>query len=89
MLYYKIMHKNEVIGIHSGSVPIPDDDHIQVDFDEYSDICHRLGIECEEYDTEENPEYDRVSELEAEVDSLERENAALLYELLTGEVFVE
>lgn len=86
MYYYRIMN-DDIIDAHiSSSGEIIDDSYIPITQDEFEEVLEQGRILCEQAEAEfaqaEQTKDERIAELE-------QENAALLYQVLTGEVFAD
>ncbi len=86
MNYYKQIKNGEVISYQTNSNKVEDETLFEITQEEYEQAIAEIRQQNEEIAVDENPTYE---ELENRVLELERENAALLYENLTGEVFTD
>lgn len=86
MNYYKQIKNGEVISYQTNSNKVEDESLFEITQEEYEQAIAEIRQQNEEIAVDENPTYE---ELENRVLELERENAALLYENLTGEVFTD
>ena len=86
MNYYKQIKNGEVISYQTNSNKVEDESLFEITQEEYEQAIAEIRQQNEEIAVDENPTYE---ELENIVLELERENAALLYENLTGEVFTD
>lgn len=86
MNYYKQIKNGEVISYQTNSNKVEDESLTEITQDEYEQAIAEIRQQNEEIAVDESPTYE---ELENRVLELERENAALLYENLTGEVFAD
>lgn len=78
--YYKVVENGELVNLQKTDFPCIVDDILQeITEEEYVEISNRIAAEAEaEYVQEEKTKDDRIAELE-------QENAALLFQVLTGE----
>lgn len=78
--YYKVVENGELVNLQKTDFPCIVGDILQeITEEEYVEISNRIAAEAEaEYVQEEKTKDDRIAELE-------QENAALLFQVLTGE----
>ena len=89
MYYYKIIENEKLVSLEKRSSPSTDDAMIAITEEEYNETLAELNAqyeaESEAIAAAEQSKDERIAELEAEKAELEAENAALLYQVLTGE----
>lgn len=89
MYYYKIIENEKLVSLEKRSSPSTDDAMIAITEEEYNETLAELNVqyeaESETIAAAEQSKDERIAELEAEKAELEAENAALLYQVLTGE----
>lgn len=79
MRYYKIINDGEIVGYQTHEEKLEYDYLVEISEEEYNSEIDKLkAIAAEEAKAAEQSKDDRIAELEAE-------NAALLYQVLTGE----
>lgn len=86
MNYYKQIKNGEIISYQTNSNKVEDESLFEITQEEYEQAIAEITQQNEEIQAYEVPTYE---ELENKIAELEQENAALLYENLTGEVFTD
>lgn len=86
MNYYKQIKNGEVISYQTNSNKVEDESLFEITQEEYEMAIAEIRQQNEEIAVDDSPTYE---ELENRVTELEKENAVLLYENLTGEVFTD
>ena len=95
---YKIINsENEIIGVEGVYITEVSDKYddlhncwyIAITFEEYTSICEKLNIPCDDFNIDNYFSEISYDELLAANAELEAENAALLFKLLTGEEFAD
>lgn len=84
MRFYKIINNGEVSGFSATEFDKSDcADYIEIDQSEYNDAIEQLRVKAE-------TETEVAEQLKDEcISNLEKENAALLFQILTGEEYAD
>ena len=86
MRFYRIEKNGEIVGYSKTNISSTDECFVEITEVEYNSAIEELRAQNEaEAETAEQSKDERIAELEAEKAELEAENAALLYQVLTGE----
>ncbi len=83
MNYYKVIVNDELINLQKTESPVQGDFLQEITEQEYTVLSEKIAAEAEAEDTAvEQSKDERIAELE-------QENAALLFEVLTGEAYAD
>ena len=89
MRFYRIEKNGEIVGYSKTNISSTDECFVEITEVEYNSAIEELRAqneaEAEAIAAAEQSKDERIAELEAENSKLEAENAALLYQVLTGE----
>ena len=85
MIYYKHILNNEVVAYVSSPEKCADVTFFEISEEEYNAAIEEMRTHVSAEEVEEQTISERIAELEAENAILQAENAALLYQVLTGE----